>query len=372
MLFIKDKHVKEKKIDNFCFNVYKFTKKKKLDNILIITNFCELGVETLACNYSIPQLLSIFNGYYIILVGWTGREYFYRHLADEFWELKEEDYWLKDSCNAFWTKSKNIEILESKLKKIGILFKSQYLGNFLITYVCKRCFYSSYACFDVCSKCGNNKVSPPLLGAIQNKKFSRSIPKPKENYVNEVKKIVPKRAVAVFARNRKTYGRNLPKDFYYNLNKILVSNNFTPVYLGENVSSLNMENCIDFSNTDMVKNLEFTLAVLSCAEFSVQLWTASTRLSSIVKTPFILVESADQLALRGQEGRRIAASSDFNKKKIIISNYLSFLNDTEKGLLAIEKSIQEIKKDNWDYILDFIEDKNMVKLALEKKGLLNW
>lgn len=371
MLFVKKDKIKEKRIDNFLFNVYKFTKKNKLDKVLIITNFCEMGVETLACGYSIPQLLQIFNGYYVIVVGWTGREYFYRHLADEFWELKDSNYWLKDSCNAFHTKSKNIDLLENKLKDFGILIKSQYLGNFLITYVCKKCFRSSYRFFNLCS-CGSNNISPPLLENISNKKFLRSIPKPRDYYINEVKKLIPNNSVAIFARNRKTYGRNLSKNFYIKLNELLVYNNFTPVYLGENCSSLKMENCIDFSSTKMVKDLEFTLSVLSCVNFSVQLWTASTRLSSIVGTPFILVESADQIALRGQEGARIAASSDFNKKKIILSNYISFLNNVDKGLKSIEKAIDEIKIDNWNYIYDFIEDKNMIESNLRKKGLLFW
>lgn len=371
-MLVKKKYIKEKKIDNFCFNVYKFTKKKKSDKVLIITNFSELGVETLACNYSIPQLLQIFNGYYVILVGWTGRDYLYRHLVDEFWELNSNNYWLKDFCNAFDTKSKNISVLENKLKNFGILFKSQYLGNFLITYVCKKCFNSDYNFYKTCPRCGNNNISPPLLSSIDNKKFLRSIPGPRENYLNKIKNIIPNNSVAVFARNRKTYGRNLPKDFYFKLNEILISNNYTPVYLGENSSSLKMENCIDFSCTDMAKDLEFTLSVLSCVDFSIQLWTASTRLSSIVKTPFILVESIDQMAIRGQEGIRIAACTDFNKKKIILSNYLSFLKNIDKGLMAIDRAIKDIKINNWDYIFDFIEDKNMVQSKLEAKGLLVW
>lgn len=363
---------KEQKIDSFSFKVFKFTKRKKTKDVLIITNFCELGVETLACCYSIPQLLQIFNGYYVILVGWSGRDYFYRHLVDEFWELDPKNYWLKDSCQAFYTKSKHINLLEDKLKTYGILFKSDYLGNFLITYVCKKCFYSDYKKFLVCEKCGSDKVSFPLFSNIENKKFLRNIPKPRESYVNKVKEIIPDNSVAVFARNRKTYGRNLSKDFYYNLNNLIVSKGYTPIYLGENSCSLNMEGCIDFSNKSFVNDLEFTLSALSCVKFSIQLWTASTRLSSIVKTPFILVESFDQIGLRGQEGTRIALLNDFNKKKIILSNYIDFLKNIDKGLTATEKAIDEIENNNWNYVMDFIEDKNMVQSVLSNKGLWSW
>jgi hypothetical protein len=371
-MFVKNKYFKEKNIDNFCFKVYKFTKRNKTDKVLIITNFCELGVETLACNYSIPQVLQVFNSYYIILVGWPGREYFYRHLVDEFWELDSKHYWLKDSCNAFKCNSKNIKYLEDKLKSYGILFKSEYLGNFLITYVCKKCFNSDYNNIKKCTICGSKNISFPLLNNIENKKFIRSIPKPRSSYVDKVKDIIPSNAIAIFARNRKTYNRNLSKNFYYKLNKMIFSKGFTPVYLGENACSLNMKGCIDFSNTSMVNDLEFTLSVLSCVKYSIQLWTASTRLSAIVGTPFILVESLEQIGLRGQEGTRIAISSDFDKKKIIISNYLNFLNNIDKGLKSIEKAIDEAEINNWNYIFDLVEDKNLVQSTLNNKGLLNW
>lgn len=364
--------IQEQKINNFNFKIYKFTKRSKTKNVIVITNFCELGVETLACVYSIPQLLQIFNGYYIILVGWCGREYFYRHLVDEFWELSPENYWLKDSCQAFSSNSKNLQKLEDKLQEYGIVFKSGYLGNFLITYVCKKCFNSSYQQFKICNQCGSNKISFPLFKDINYKKYLRNIPKPRDFYIEKVKKLIPDNAVAVFARNRKTYGRNLPKDFYKKLNNLLFSKGFTPVYLGENSASLNMDDCIDFSNTNFVNDLEFTLSVLSCVKYSIQMWTASTRLSSIVETPFILVESFDQICLRGQEGIRIALLNNFNKKKIILSNYLNFLNNIESGLKAIDKSIEEIKKDNWNYVMDLVEDKIMVQSSLEKKGLLTW
>jgi len=369
---ILKKKSKEQKIDYFRFNVFKFTKRQKSSKVLVITNFCELGVETLACMYSIPKLLEIFNSYYVILVGWSGRDYFYRHLVDEFWELKSENYWLKDSCNAFYHNSENLDRLENELKKIGTLFKGHYLGNFLVSNVCKKCFNSWRGENLICGKCGAREITCPLFDRVENKKFLRSIPKPKKEIIDSVRKHVPDNSVAIFARNRKTYGRNLPKSFYYDLNNLIKYKGYTPIYLGENSSSLNMEGCVDFSSMPMVQDLSFTLAVLSCVKFSIQFWTASTRLSSIVDTPFILVESFDQIALRGQEGLRIAAVSNFNKKKIILCNYLNFLENLESGLGAVGTAINEVELDDWNYVADLTGDKKMIYSLLDQKGLLSW
>jgi len=369
---ILKKKSKEQKIDYFRFNVFKFTKRQKSSKVLVITNFCELGVETLACMYSIPKLLEIFNSYYVILVGWSGRDYFYRHLVDEFWELKSENYWLKDSCNAFYHNSENLDRLENELKKIGTLFKGHYLGNFLVSNVCKKCFNSWRGENLICGKCGAREITCPLFDRVENKKFLRSIPKPKKETIDSVRKHVPDNSVAIFARNRKTYGRNLPKSFYYDLNNLIKYKGYTPIYLGENSSSLNMEGCVDFSSMPMVQDLSFTLAVLSCVKFSIQFWTASTRLSSIVDTPFILVESFDQIALRGQEGLRIAAVSNFNKKKIILCNYLNFLENLESGLGAVGTAINEVELDDWNYVADLTGDKKMIYSLLDQKGLLSW
>lgn len=371
MLLLNKRKESEFLIKDFVFKKYKFTKSIN-KKVLFITNFCELGVETLACMYSIPEITSSLKDYYVIIIGWTGRSYFYRHLCDEFWELDKQFYWLKDNAQAFFHNSKNLDKLEKYLAEHGIVFKTAWLGNFLIGWVCKNCFNISSSNIDFCNKCYSNNISQPLLGKIENKKFLRRMPAPSQEDINQIRPNIPLNSVAIFARNRKTYGRNLSKDFYISLNKLLKEKGFFPVYLGENCSSLNMEGCIDFSNSPKVNDLSFTLSVLSCVRFSVQLWTASTRLSSIVKTPFILVESYEQIAGRGQEGLRIASCNDFNKKKIILSNYINFLNDTEKGLFCISKSIDQIYKNNWNYIYDMVEDKNFVFSMLKQKGLLYW
>ena len=300
----------QKLIKEFLFTKHIINKNTK-NKTLIITNFSEFGVETLACLYSIPLIKQAYKEYKIIIVGWSGREYLYRHLADEFWELDKKFYELKDYSNAFINSSKSIKNLEKELSKIGTLISTGFLGNFFVAKTCKKCLNFWKENILVCNKCGSKNVSLPILETLDKASLTE-IPAPKHS--EEIKKIIPENSVAIFARNRKTYGRNLPKEFYSRLNKILEKNNLVPIYLGENSTTLNMENCIDFTKTEKVDKLEFTLNVLSNVKFSIQFWTASTRLSSITKTPFILIESPDQVAYVAQELQRIALTTDFNKK----------------------------------------------------------
>lgn len=355
-----------KVIKEFLFTKHIINKKFN-DKVLIITNFSEFGVETLACLYSIPLIKEIYFDHKIIIVGWSGREYLYRHLADEFWELDKKFYELKDHSNAFVNNSKNIKNLEKELSKFGKLINTGFLGNFFVAKTCKKCLNVWKQDTLICSKCGSKKISLPILETLD-KSLLREIPVPEYN--ENIK--IPENSVAVFARNRKTYGRNLPKEFYLKLNKLLYKNGLTPIYLGENSTSLNMENCIDFTKTKNVDKLEFTLNVLSSVKFSIQFWTASTRLSSITKTPFILIESPDQVAYVAQELQRIALTTDFDKKKIIISHYLDFLENQDGGLALVQNAIDEISVKNWDHIIGMVKNKSLVSSIITNKGLNSW
>lgn len=368
---VPSKAQKEPKIDNFLLSKMRFSGKdrKPPEKTLIITNFCELGVETISCMYSIPKVLEKFPDHYHIAFGWSGRSYFYKHLVDEFWELDRSHYWLKDYGNAFLHNSKNLNNLEKEISRFGFVYNGSALGNFFVGYVCKRCLETTREKINICSKCNGNDFYFPFLFNIDKKDLT-SIPGPKID--PELRKIVPENSVAIFARNRKTYGRNLPKEFYQNLNKLLKNKGFVPIYLGENISSLNMDDCIDFSNKPEANDLNFTLSVLSCVKFSVQFWTASTRLAAIVKTPFLLVESQDQLAGKGQEGLRIAMTSDWDKKKLLISHYLDFLENQEHSLKSVSESIDQMLKNNWDHNLSLVKNKNLLYSMLEEKGLLKW
>jgi hypothetical protein len=81
----------EPMVSDVSFNIFKFNNRPKpIDpkDILIICCFSEFGCETVGVMYCIPRLLQKYSGKYVICVGWYGRDYLYRHLADEFWELK--------------------------------------------------------------------------------------------------------------------------------------------------------------------------------------------------------------------------------------------------------------------------------------------
>lgn len=358
----------QKIIKEFLFTKH-IINKNSSNKTLIITNFSEFGVETLACLYSIPLIKDIYFDHKLIIVGWSGREYLYRHLADEFWELDKKFYELKDYSNAFVNSSKNIKNLEKELSKIGTVINTGFLGNFFVAKTCKKCLNIWKEDILVCSRCGSKKISLPILETLD-KSLLKEIPIPPID--NEIKNIIPKNSVAIFARNRKTYGRNLPKEFYLNLNKLLEKNRLTPVYLGENSTTLNMDGCVDFTKTKNVDKMEFTLNVLSNVRFSIQFWTASTRLSSITKTPFLLIESPDQVAYVAQELQRIALTTDFNKKKIVISHYLDFLENQEEGLNLVQKAIDEMNNNNWSHIIGMVKNKNLISSIIENKGLNNW
>lgn len=102
----------ELKLDEVQFTIYKFNnrpKPVKKDRIVIISCFSEFGCETLGCMYCIPRLLRQHPGKYVIVMGWYGREYLYRHLVDEFWEIDESFMWLREYTRAFHHVSDNLK-----------------------------------------------------------------------------------------------------------------------------------------------------------------------------------------------------------------------------------------------------------------------
>jgi len=88
--------MEEELVDKFEFNVFKFNNRPKPTNsrkVMIISCFSEFGCETIGCMYCLPRLMKRYPGFYYIAMGWYGRSYLYKHLVDEFWELKEEHMW---------------------------------------------------------------------------------------------------------------------------------------------------------------------------------------------------------------------------------------------------------------------------------------
>jgi hypothetical protein len=132
-----------------------------------------------------------------------------------------------------------------------------------------------------------------------------------------------------------------------------------------------VEHVMDFSRMPESRNLEKTLAIISNLDFTVQFWTASTRLSAIMGTPFLLFESPEQIYVSysghmgAQEGKRLELCS-FGPKKIVLSHYNSVHEDNQAGLDIVKRSIEEMKAGNWDDILGMVEDKQFTGVMQEE------
>ena len=92
-----------------------------------------------------------------------------------------------------------------------------------------------------------------------------------------------------------------------------------------------------------VNNLEAAFAIVSRCVFSLQFFTASTRISSILDKPFILFESTDQIYGRGQEGIRLSLmTKNYNNKKIILANYADVAENMDESIDLMEQAIKEL------------------------------
>lgn len=360
----------EPEIDNIHFNIFKYSDKPRPDkeNILIISCFSEFGCEIVGCMYCIPFIRQSNPNKYIIIVGWHGREYLYRHLADEFWEINEENMWLREYARAFHHESKNLKTLEKKLSlECQKLVPSSFLGKLAVGAICKSCgkMQGSLNKIPYCGNCKSRNIIQSLFSSIpEYKKFAIPIPVPSQEKLNETSKFLGKNPVGIFARNRQCYGRNLPPEFYKNLISYLESKNFTPIWLGEKQSTLKCpcDHIVDFSSMPESRDLETTLAIVKQLEFTIQFWTASSRLSGIMGTPFILFESPDQIWGLGQEGFRLNLTSP-GPKKIIVSHYLNVLNNPSAAISLLERGIEEIYAGNYEEIFGLLEDeKHAIRL----------
>lgn len=368
----------EKILPSIGFNKFKFSNKQPPDDkskILFITCFSEFGCESIALLYCIPKIIQKFSPSYVVCVGWHGRDYLYRHLVDEFWAVKEEHQWLREYSLAFKSTSKNISNLEASLENLGSLYKGEMMGQICLGNTCRSCnnFWgeSSHDC--VCPLCKSSNIERGLLNDVKtHKKFAVNIPKPRQECLEQVKKSYLKpKSVGVFARNRVCYGRNLGSNFYIKLVNSLKDRGYNPIWLGERQSILPcpLEDITDFSSTKDSDNLELTLALISQLEFTVQFWTASTRLASMVNIPWILFESPDQIVGNGQEGIRIALTSDTDKKKIVLAQYKNVLEDQDTALKILFRSIDEMHSGNWSDVIGQVDNPDIISSMLEKQKL---
>lgn len=359
------------------FKKFKFNNRpvpKDKNNILIITCFTEFGCETIGTMYCIPKVIEQNAGKYIVCVGWYGREYLYRHLVDEFWELPESCQFLREFTMAFVHTSKNLSNIEKKLEQFGNVYKSQNMGSICLGNTCLDCknFWGETKENLVCPKCGSKNLKKSIFNDIQNsKKEAVNIPRPKENMLEKAKIYLKENPVGVYARGRVCYGRNLPPDFYVKLIKRLEDRGYNPIWLGEKQSVLPcpVPHILDFSRMPESRDLELVLAIISHLKFTVQFWTASTRLASAMKVPWLLFESPNQIVGNGQEGIRIALTTDEDKKKLVLSNYFNVLENQEDALNLVDSSIDEIEANDWKEVVGMVDEVDLIKQMLQEQKL---
>jgi hypothetical protein len=142
---------------------------------------------------------------------------------------------------------------------------------------------------------------------------------------------------------------------------MLESIGYTPIWLGEKQSTLAcpLPHITDFSRLPEVRDLELTLAIISKLEFTVQFWTASTRLASLVDTPFLIFESPDQLFGNGQEAYRMALTTS-GRKKLVLSHFLNVYNDNDAAIELTEKCIKEMESGNWEDVIGMVDEREVV------------
>ena len=357
------------------FKIHKMNKRPRPapENTILIATFSEFGCESLGIMYCIPALIQEYPSKYKIIVGWYGREFLYRHLCDEYWEITEDYMHLREYANAFHHSSKNLRSIELSLKEYGTVFPSEYLGKITIGIKCNNCGLFMNSVYgngntwkeenggkNTCPSCNSSDMPLPMLQDVKGwKKRSLPLPSPSEEKINYVKKYLKKPSVGIFARGRKQYGRNLQPEFYINLIKMLEDMGYNPIWLGEKVSvqSCPVDHVLDWSRMKESRDLESTLAIIKNCEFTIQFWTASTRLSGMIGVPYILFESPDQIwGKKGQEGIR-RNLCDLGPRKLAANHFLDVYRNNEEGLSIVKQCIEELNAGNYEDIIGLVGNK---------------
>jgi DNA-directed RNA polymerase subunit RPC12/RpoP len=370
----------ERVLGDVRFTVHKFNnriKPTKKDRIKIVGCFSEFGCEIVGCLYCIPRLMRRYPGQYIIAMGWHGREYLYRHLVDEFWEIDDEHMWLRDYTRAFHNCSFNLKRLEEAATAHGQVVPSAALGKFAVANLCRTCgnFWHEWKRqTDRCPKCQSTVLVRSVFSDIATyKPQARRVPRPSQAMLDWAAALVPPNSVGVFARARKTYGRNLDPDFYVRLVALLEGMGHNVVWLGEKQSTLPCPagHVFDFSRDPAARDLERTLAIVCNLQFTVQFWTASTRLAGLMGVPFLLFESPEQIyastsgMMSAQEGKRLELCS-FGPRKVVAAHYHNVRENPTAALALVERAVGEMRAGNWADILGMVQDEAFAELIRDE------
>lgn len=341
----------EPTIDQLRFHRNKFTTRDRPGDprrILIIPSFGEFGCEIVSTMYCIPRLVQKFPGYYVIAMGWEGRNFLYSHLVDEFWELDSEHQWLREYCRAFHHDSRNLNKFEKSLiGKEGLVVTPNYMARVALGNQCLDCgsYWNSTKREKTCQACNSVNLRRALFHDMPDCWKSASLPVISSEKREWARTEISENAVGICARNRKCYGRNLPKEFYIKLIFQLRELGYQPVWFGEPSTTLPCPDPTvkDFSRHPKQRDLESILALIGEMRFTCQFWTASTRLAAIVGTPYLLFESPDQLYGGGQEGYRLELITRGNPRKVIANHYLNVLNNQEDGIDVLVRGIANLE-----------------------------
>lgn len=366
----------EKNISKVKFNRQIFTPNTDKP-IVFLSALVEFGCESLLPHYFLPNFASGYRDYHRIVVGWPGRSLYYSPFVSEFWSIDPKLSYLRDYTKAFNTMSKNIRNIENALKDYGSVFKSGSLNSFFCEGACLECKKKFLSMFKVgeCHSCKSNKI---INSVIADSDLHRNKYNPLPLMFGHLQPwldncVKTNKAVGIFARSRTTYGRNLPKEFYKKLCSILESKGYEILWLGEKVSTLKCisKHFFDFTTSEYSDSLEHCFGLVSRCVGTFQAWTASTRFSQALNIPYCLVESYDQLFGNGQEGKRInLLTRDFNKKKIIISNYRNVLARVlDFADVCADHFCDFIENGNSDDIVGFVENPELMRTNLKAQNL---
>jgi hypothetical protein len=374
----------EKHIKNISFNIHRFTNRQVPENtanVVVFPNFSEFGSELIQTCYTMPRMLnSTYQGKYSIAMGWYGRAYLYKHLVDEFWEIKEEYQYLREYCRSFHHESKNLKNIEKMASQygrvvapndhaIGILYPR--LATCPVKECCGQMIHADKN--QICLRCHAHMPPVGIYNDIVRAKTSAVWPnepdKAKVDYVKQ--KYLKPRSVGITARQRTCYGRNLPADFYEKLVKYLESIGYNPIWIGEKetTSRSPFPHIVDYCTTEDARDLETTLALVSQLEFTIQFWTASTRLAGLVGTPYIIFESPDQLYGNGHEGYRLNLCTKKNNGKVVLAHYVNVASDHGAAIDLVGRAINEIAEGNFDDIIGMVESDHITD-AMRKSNLV--
>lgn len=370
-LFLSDEDQTKDSPDCISFNPIKFNKRSRpsKEKTLVIGCFSEFGCETIGCLYCIPMILKRYPGRYVIAMGWYGREYLYRHLVDEFWELNEEYMFLRDKTYAFHYDSPILQKIERAAAKYGQLIPSSALGSFAIGNYCRTCgkFWNEWRHkTEFCPVCKSTVIANSLFAdPKKHKEKATKLPYPSTSKLEWAKTLIKPNTIGITARGRKTYNRNLEPNFYLKLINLLEKLGYNIVWLGEkqNCQPCPKEGILDFSQQPEARDLENTLAIVSQCDFTIQFFTASSRLAGMIGTPYILFESPEQIYstgyFPGQEGRRLEMST-FGDHKLVICQYEKVRDNHADTLALVGQAITELKAGNNEDIIGLVDDKEVV------------